>query len=333
MTSEQDEIAATASALLADRVPVVGRGHDHVAATEIDAGLWQTCADLGWLGLGLPEAQGGVGFGLTEEAVLFRELGRYVVPGPFLPGVLGAQLAAAAGDGDLAASIASGAVRVALGTTVGVARVGAVSTAQLSLAHVEEAALVVVADDGGAALVDIDACGVEVVDPVEGTVSAGRGRIEEVAAVASVDAATAPIFLHGLVLAAAISTGVAEAAMAVAVEYAGQRIQFGKPIGVNQAIKHRCADMAVRSDGAWSQVCYAAVAVSSRLPGAAEEAAIAKYFADEAARTNAAGAVQVHGAIGFTSEATPHRYVNRAHLMARTLASRAALLDRVVGRS
>jgi alkylation response protein AidB-like acyl-CoA dehydrogenase len=61
------------------------------------------------------------------------------------------------------------------------------------------------------------------------------------------------------------------------------------------------------------------------------EAAIAKYAADEAARLNAEGAVQIHGAIGFTSEATPHRYVYRAHLLARCLSSRAALLDRVVG--
>ena len=95
-----------------------------------------------------------------------------------------------------------------------------------------------------------------------------------------------------------------EAALAVSVEYARQRGQFGRPIGVNQAIKHRCADMAVRCEGAFAQ----------------------------ATRLNIEGAVQIHGAMGFTNEATPHRYVNRGHLLAPCLADRAALLDRSVGR-
>ena len=152
-------------------------------------------------------------------------------------------------------------------------------------------------------------------------------------ATAHVDAATEPIFLRGLVLAAASAAGVAEAVLDVAVAYAGERVQFGKPIGTYQAIKHRCADMKVRADGAYAQASYAAVAVRDGLDDAATEAAVAKYVADEAARLNSEGAVQIHGAIGFTSEAVPHRFVYRAHVLGRCLASRAELLDRIIGRS
>ncbi len=332
-SAEHDEIAATVRSLLGERVPVTGRGHQHVVVGhEISPELWSECAELGWLGLGLPEAFGGVGYGLVEEMMLFRELGRGVAPGPFLPGVLAAHLAAGAGHSDLARQIVTGEVLIALGTPIGLATVGTTVTAALSIAHTDRAALVLVCDDGAAALVPAEACAIRPVDPVEGSVTIGRGHADRVPAVAWVDASTEPVFLRGLVLAAAAATGVAEGAMAVAVEYACQRVQFGRPIGVNQAIKHRCADMAVRCEGAFAQVSYAAVAISDGLPGAAVEAATAKYFADEATRLNTEGAVQIHGAMGFTSEAIPHRYVYRGHLLARCLADRATLLDRIVGR-
>jgi hypothetical protein len=273
-----------------------------------------------------------VGYGLVEEMLLFRELGRGVVPGHFLPGVLGAHVAAAAGDLDLAASIVSGETLVALGTTIGPANIGRSVTGELSVVHTERAELTVVCNEHVASLVRLADCTIDPIDPVEGSVSVGRGRADVVDAVAWVAATTEPVFLRGLVLAAAGATGVAEAALALAVEHAGQRVQFGKPIGVNQAIKHWCADMAVGAEGAFAQACYAAVAVRDSLPGAAIEAAIAKYHADEAARLNSEGCVQIHGAMGFTSEALPHRYVYRAHLLGRCLATRPNLLDRIVQR-
>ncbi len=330
---EQDEIAATVAAFLVDRVPVVGRGREHVVSgPEIDAGIWTECAELGWLSLGLPESAGGVGYSLVEEMMLFRELGRGVVPGPFLPGVLAAHLAAAAGDLDLASTIASGAVKVALGTPIGPVSIGATVAGDLSVTHVDDAALVLVCDDRSAALVSIDSCDVDQIDPVEGSITTGHGRADQVRATVHVDAATEPIFVRGLVLAAAAATGVAEAVLELAVAHACERVQFGKPIGTYQAIKHRCSDMKVGADGANAQASYAAVCVRDGIGAWATEAAIAKYVADEAARLNCEGAVQIHGAMGFTSEALPHRYVYRAHLLGRTLASRAALLDRIIGR-
>jgi alkylation response protein AidB-like acyl-CoA dehydrogenase len=330
-TAEQDEIAATVRAFLADRMPVAGLGRQPMT-TEIDPGVWRECADLGWVGLGINEASGGVGYGLVEEMLLFRELGRGVAGGPFLPGVLAAHVAAGAGATDLARSIVAGDVRVALGTPIGPPLIGSTVTAEVSVAHLDGAELLVVCDGGAAAVVPLDACDVAPIDAVEGTVPTGRGAVRGVPAVAWVDAATSPVLDRALVLGAAMATGLAAAVLAVTVTHAGNRVQFGKPIGVNQAIKHWCADMAVHAEGAFAQVCYAAVAVRDALPGAGLEAAIAKYFADEAARLNSEGAVQIHGALGYTSEAVPYRYVHRAHLLARCVASRASLLDLVVPR-
>ena len=330
---DQDTIAATVASFLADRMPVVGRGRDHVTeGPEIDPLVWRECAELGWLSLGIAEADGGVGYGLVEEMMLFRELGRSVAPGPFLPGVLAAHLAVAAGDRELATAIISGERRVALGTPIGVASISLTVSAELSVVHIDGADLVVVCDADGAALVPVSGCDIAAIDSIDGSVTVGRGRAAEVPAIAFAPATQAAIFQRGLVLAAAAAVGIAEAALAVAVAYAGVRVQFGKPIGVNQAIKHWCADMAVQADGAFAQACYAAVAVQDALAGAATEAAVAKYFADDAARRNGEGSVQIHGAIGFTSEATPYRFVLRAQLLSQCLAGRAALLDTVVGR-
>jgi alkylation response protein AidB-like acyl-CoA dehydrogenase len=330
---EQDEIAATVAAYLADRLPVEGRGRDHVTrGPEIDDDVWRECAELGWLSLGLAEGAGGVGYSLVEEMLLFRELGRAVAPGPFLPGVLAAHLAAAAGDLSLTASIVGGDVRVALGTPVGAATIGPTVTADLSLVHTDRADYVIVCDDRTASLVRAHDCRIEAIDPVDGSIATGRCRVEGVAAALAVGADVEPVLLRGLVLTAAAATGVAAAVLDLAVAYAGERVQFGKPIGTFQAIKHRCADMKVAVDGADAQASYAAVAVRDRLDGAATEAMIAKYVADEAARINGEGAVQIHGAMGFTSEALPHRYVHRAHLLGRCVASRATLLDRIVDR-
>ncbi|MET0580181.1 MAG: acyl-CoA dehydrogenase family protein, partial [Ilumatobacteraceae bacterium] len=167
---------------------------------------------------------------------------------------------------------------------------------------------------------------------IDGTLSLGRVTLQVPPVLAVVGEDARRLRTRADLLVAAYLLGLAEEALAKAVEYAGIRRQFGQPIGAFQAIKHRCADMAVRADGAFAQTSYAAVAVGERLAGAATEAAIAKYVADEASRLNSEGAVQIHGAMGFTSEATPHRYVNRGHLLARCLASRAGLLDRIVGR-
>lgn len=326
-SDEQDEIRTTVAAFLAARLPVTAHASVFVTpGPEVDPGLFRECAELGWLSLGLPEAHGGVGYGLAEESMLFRELGRGLAPGGFLPGVLGARVAAFAGDSELAASIVAGQQQVALATRI------AAGSAEVTVLHAADASLVVVCDADGAALHHAADCSLVPVDPVDGTVRIARGTLPA-APLAEVAAQVDPVWVRGLVLCAALQAGVAEAHRDLAVAYAGEREQFGKPIGAYQAIKHRCADMAVRAEGAFAQVCYAATAVDGGATGADQEAVIAKYFADEAARLNGEACVQIHGAIGFTTETLPHRYVWRAHTLARALAVRSELLDLLVPRT
>jgi hypothetical protein len=131
------------------------------------------------------------------------------------------------------------------------------------------------------------------------------------------------------VLAAAEAAGVAERALEMSVEYAKVREQFGRPIGSFQAIKHRCADMAVRAEVARSAVTYAAVAVQEDAPDAALSVHIAKTLATDAALVNATDNIQNHGGIGYTWEAEPHLYLKRARLLEHVLGTRTEHLDAI----
>ena len=109
--------------------------------------------------------------------------------------------------------------------------------------------------------------------------------------------------------------GIAEAARDQAAAYAVERMQFGKPIGVFQAVKHRCADMAVRCEAGWSQTCYAALALRDGERDAAFQVSVAKHLAGEAAEENAAANVQIHGGYGYTTEYDAHVLVKRAQVL------------------
>jgi alkylation response protein AidB-like acyl-CoA dehydrogenase len=121
---------------------------------------------------------------------------------------------------------------------------------------------------------------------------------------------------HFQLLAAAYALGTADAARDMACAYALVREQFGKPIGSFQAIKHICADMAVRAAVARSQLYFAACALDESADDAAYHIAVAKRLSDRAALDNARANIQVHGGIGMTDEAAPHLCLKRAHLLA-----------------
>jgi alkylation response protein AidB-like acyl-CoA dehydrogenase len=116
-------------------------------------------------------------------------------------------------------------------------------------------------------------------------------------------------------LAAAMLAGIAERTLAMSVDYARVRVQYGKPIGTFQAVKHRCADMAVRAEAAWAITALAAVGVDAELSSARFDATAALCVASGAALENARDNIQNHGAIGFTDEHSAQRYLKRAHLL------------------
>jgi alkylation response protein AidB-like acyl-CoA dehydrogenase len=316
-TPEQDEIVSSVSTLLAAQLPMTRVRELHADEAGIDESVWAACAAQGWFGLGLAEADGGVGCGLAEEALLFREVGRHLAPGPMLATVLGARVA----TGDLRARILDGAVRVALveRRPVGRADIYGHVGAELGLVvQADGADLVTLADVG-------DLTPVECLDP--GT----RLAVAADAEAAPVASTHESIQARGAVLAAAMAAGVAEATRDLSVAHACSRVQFGHPIGVNQAVKHACTDMAVRCEAATSQVFLAALSVDAGRTDAGYQASAAKVVATDAAMRNARATIQVHGGMGFTWEHDAHLHLKRAHVLETILGDRrhhlAALME------
>jgi alkylation response protein AidB-like acyl-CoA dehydrogenase len=294
----QNELAAAARQWLGRELPL-----EHLRkAANADGALpddshWVVMAELGWFGLGLPEQCGGLGFGAAEQVMLFRELGRALAPGPVLASVIGAHAAAGAGSLDLARDIAEGRRRVAAVVAGRVVDGGAGD-------------LGVILDSEGAELVELVAT-----EPLVATDPLGRvARVSQSLPVLRVEDPWLPA--RGHVLAAAQLLGIIEAVRDMSVTYANARTQFGRPIGSFQAVKHRCADMAVAAYASTGQVNQAALYVDDRRPSAAFHAAAAYLVAARAAARCAADNIQNHGGIGFTWEHDAHLFLKRANVLA-----------------
>jgi hypothetical protein len=116
-------------------------------------------------------------------------------------------------------------------------------------------------------------------------------------------------------LVAAVCAGLARGAQDMAVEYARTREQFGRPIGANQAIKHRCADAATRSEAAWASVNYASISLTEERADAGFRVAVAARVAQDAALENGRMNIQVHGGRGYTLECPAHGFLLRARVL------------------
>jgi len=269
--------------------------------------------ELGWFGLGLPDAVGGAGLGLVEEVLVQRECGRYLISPSVLATVLGAHVAAEAGDAALARALATGqstaAAAIILSTKLSDGRSAGYAF------DWNAGDLLVAWADSGMGLFDARCFEDARLDAgLDDSVRLQVGALNISKARYWIPAATAPIALRAQVLLAARLIGLAEHACDLTVEYAKVRQQFGKPIGSFQAVKHRCADMVLRARLAWHQTALAGLKVQAAARDAALHAAAAKLIAAQAAHENARAAIQLHGAIGFQSECDVHWFMKRAHL-------------------
>jgi alkylation response protein AidB-like acyl-CoA dehydrogenase len=320
-TEEQSEIVATVRAQLESDFSLHDLAARDGADTVVDPAIWGRCAELGWFALGLAEEHGGIGYGLVEEALLFEELGAHATPGPFLATVLGAHVAAAAGAGELCAAITGGSTVAALAepesadATVGPSRV----RGRFRVTDHGGADVLVVLDGDRAAIVDAGAAGLAPQASLDPLVPLAVADLDAEPLAAAEDPAIA---LRATVLTSAELAGIARATAQQSTEYAKDREQFGRPVGSFQAVKHRCADMAVRADAAEQLTHLAALAVAGGEPDAAFQAEAARVVAGDAAVANAQVNVQNHGGIGFTWEHTAHRYVTRARVRAATAGDR-----------
>lgn len=301
-SEDQLAIAESAHAFLENEVPLarVRALGQEVDSPAIDDETWRRCVGMGWLALGLPEEAGGAGFDLPEEVMLFRELGRHLTPGPFLSSSLAARIAFSAGQPELAGEIISGDRRV--GIEVG----------ELAV-NVRDQDLILVIEDDAAEIYRVGS-----VDRVPG-IDPGS-RFAEITRGASGARIEGPGILNrARVLVAAELLGIIEAVRDMSAGYAQTRTQFGKPIGVFQAVKHRCADMAIAAYSTVGQIFQAALLVAANTPDAAFHAASAYILATNGAKTSTADNIQNHGGIGFTWEQDSHLYLKRAFLLEHIL--------------
>lgn len=283
------------------------------AADGFDADLWAAMVEQGWTGIAVDEALGGIGLGTVEAAVLLEQAGGSVAPVP-----LTQQLVALASlaDTEWGPGLLSGATIAAVARTpLGLHDDGTVSGRPEPVIYGARADVLVV--PAGDTLVAVDLGSIERRPEPAMDLTRELAWVDLDHAPATVIGGKAEIAAHldrGAVFHAAEMLGGAEAVMNLAVDYAKEREQFGRPIGSFQAVKHRCADMLVDVEGMRSVVYHAAWAIGAGDPDAAVAAATAKVWCSDAGIRVAESALQVHGGIGFTWESDVHLHLKRAQL-------------------
>jgi alkylation response protein AidB-like acyl-CoA dehydrogenase len=252
-----------------------------------DFGLWNHLAEMGVFGMLVPERAGGLGGDEVDLVLLLEELGRAAVPGPVLETT--AVVAPVLGDA----------------ATVGTAALD--GSPYVPHAHVASLVLV----PGG--VVRTSSATLTAVDGIDG----GRRLF-------TVDGAVEPFaydetlaFDRGAMAAAAYLVGLSQRMIDVAAEYARQREQYGRPIGVNQAVKHLLADALLKVEFAKPAVYRAAWSVAHDEPTRSRDVSMAKAFASDAAYRSSRSAMQVHGAIGYTWEADLQLWMKKAWALQR----------------
>lgn len=313
LTPEQRQIVDSVADFLTEQLPV-GRLRPTATGPQ-EADLAAEMAELGWFMIGLDDQFGGMGMSSTEEALIFREFGRHLLGPRPLATVLGMRVAAIAGDMDLCQSIAEGKVRVALANAVGSVAIGAAVSGPFQIFDGPGAELVLMIGEAGEAAL-VERAAIASITPrrtsVDGMVLE-LAQCEAVSAAAHV-AAGSDLYDRLSLLTAAMLSGVCEATRDLATEYAKFRVQFGRPIGSFQAIKHKCSDMALRADAATNLVNFAAVTFAAGQSDAAYLCTAAKLLTARYALLSAKETIQVHGGIGFTVECDAHHFLKRAHL-------------------
>jgi alkylation response protein AidB-like acyl-CoA dehydrogenase len=308
VSEERQMLRQTVAALVAKHAgPAAVR-----AAIESERGydesLWRLlCEQVGAAALVIPEELGGAGGELADAAVVLQELGRALVPSPLLGTTLAelALLSAPEPDATTLESLAEGAA------------IGALVLDADYVVNGDIADVVVAVEDGRLSRwTRFSAQAVTTMDP---TRRLARVEAEEAEPIGA-DPGLAD---KAAILLAAEQIGAAERCLELTVEYAKDRVQFGRPIGSFQALKHRMADLYVT-------VAAAKAVVSDACDDPTPtNAATARLAATEALNTVAAEGIQLHGGIAITWEHDMHLYFKRAHGSAHLLDSPRQLLSRL----
>ena len=363
---EQMQMHDTVRGLLADHYDTA-RAKAVAETGGQDERVWRQLAEAGIFSVAVPEAHGGMGLGFVDLALILEEFGRALVPAPAAETLVATDVIARHARPEQQArwlpAIAAGKLRV----TLGIAEVDAGYGTDFTTSVAEptgngwtlDGLKILVPDAAGSDLIlasvrfgtggpvglvalDRTRPGVSLRPHVgldrssrhdEVTFSAVSITEDDIVGGAPSAAAVALASEGGAAAAALQMTGIAARVLDDAVAYAGQRTQFGKAIGSFQAIKHRCADMAVSLEGARSAAYYAAWAVAEDSPGLEQAVSMAKAFCGDTSRFVCREGIQIHGGIGFTWDLGLHLWVRRAKMLESAYGDAIQHRERVLSRT
>ncbi len=312
ITDDHEHLRTAVRRFVDDRISPAVLREALEAKAESRPGFWGPLSEPGWIGLHVDERNGGSGVGLVEQAVVVEELGRACAPGAYVPTAIVAALLGTNG-GTVAEQLLP---RIVAGElTAAVAFGGASLVAGGAAADV----IVVGLEDGWYAL-DASDAGAQEAQSIDLTRRLARIDLDAATSAAAenperklANLTDDQVLLLAATLYAAEAVGVAQWCVDTAAEYAKVRVQFGRPIGQFQGVKHRCAEMLARVELARAATWDAAAAADDiDDPGAALAIAAAASLAFDAVFANAKDCVQTLGGIGFTWEHDAHIYLRRA---------------------
>jgi alkylation response protein AidB-like acyl-CoA dehydrogenase len=321
------------------------------APSGFDGSAWEAMGNQGWLALEVPEDEGGLGLGAVEVAVLCEEVGRRLVATPFLPSVL--VLAALSRPETRGLGVTEDwrrdlSVGAAIGCVGFVPEDGTLraevddneDTGRVRLSGTVGPTVFAPSADVAVVVTGTDVYAVDLREHGRPTPVAAMDRTRELG-VLSFDATPAQrlggaeaaqaTLDRAAALVSAEMLGAADQVLAMSVSYAKDRVQFGKPIGSFQAVKHMLADALVDVEGMRSTAYYAAWCVAANDPDRSMSASMAKAWCSDASRRVMATGLQVHGGIGFTWEHDMHVYLKRAQLDQVSYGDAAFHRDRIAG--
>jgi acyl-CoA dehydrogenase len=352
-TADHDLTRKEARRFLAERCPMRVIRERTAEPSKLDHGLWREMAQLGWLGLTAPPELGGAGLDAVHLALLFEEMGRVLLPSPYLASTLALQAILLAGTPEQVSRWARPIIAGETIATIALAEpdggydpedVGLVATRTAEgwalrgqKSHVlfgSSAGLIVVPareENGSLALfaLELPRGGVEIADEVvvDTTRPCARSSLNGAVVPPSERlegdglAALRSTLVMGYALIAAEMVGAAEAVLSRTRDYAVERRQFDRPIGAFQAVKHPIVDMMIGVEQSRSLALAAAATLASAPGFAVAPARMAKAMASEVLARAVKKGVQLHGGYGFTWDCDIHFYFKRA------LWSRATLGD------
>lgn len=312
LSEEQAELASTVRSLLEKRADSAAVRAASTSGEGFDRGLWETLCEIGVPALPLPEQYDGVDATFFETAVVLEELGRSLAPSPLLATTVATHALLAAGTDEARQRLLP---RIAAGEIATVALDPALPVLDGDRAAI---LLAVVGDD----LVELDPGTAKAAwaESMDQSIRLATIDVEAASSttVGAGDAARARAELIGAASVSALAVGLCDRALRMTVDYSKERVQFGRPIGSFQALKHRMADMLARTELARSASWAASYAVADAATDSEETALLVRSAASytlEAASHLAAECVQLHGGIAITWEHDAHLVFKRAHAL------------------